>query len=225
MKKFLPGLVWIIVILITIHQMFFNTIRYTYIIIFALLLYWLTKKYYTKFSNIYKFFLILVSFLLFLSGYNIVEMFFPYPTIINSKSYDKAVKISNSIINYPVSREFHIHKDTTAITLHTDNTKFIDKIALDIADSELFDNSVKIGVYYRPSDNSNINKNRLEKCFDNRIKLINGVKHVETQIPEYNKVTINVVVDKFADKNRIYKIINNLLPMPDENKKILINEE
>ena len=229
MKKILSNifliLFYIIISLITIHQLFFNTVRYLYILIFVVTIFLLLKKYFHLINSINKFLLLLIAYLCFLQGYNVIEMFYPYPTILNSESYDKAVKISESKINYPINREFHIDKDTTSIVLHTDNTKFIDKIAIGIADSELFDNSVKIGVYYRPSDNPQVNKSRLEKCFNNRIKLIDDVKHVETNIPEYNKVTINVIVDKSANKDSIYKIINNLLPMPNENKKINISEE
>ncbi len=229
MKKILSNIIlilfYIIISLITIHQLFFNTVRYLYILIFVVITFLLLKKYFHLNNNINKFLLLLITYLCFLQGYNVIEMFYPYPTIINVGSYEKAVIISNSLINYPINREFHIDKDSTSIVLHTDNTNFFDKIAINIAKSELFDNSVKIGVYYRPSDNPSISNERLEKCFNNRIKLIQGVKFVDTQIPDNNQIIINVIVDKGTDKNKIYKIINNFLPMPNENKRIIISKE
>ena len=223
--KILIVLFYIIIFLITIQQLFFNTTRCLYILVFATIIFLLLRKYLPLINDINKFVLLLVTYLCFLQGYSIVEMFYPYPTIINAGSYEKAVIISDSVINYPINREFHIDKDTTSIVLHTDNAKFFDKIAIDIAKSELFDPSVKIGVYYRPSDNPRISNERLAKCFNNRIKLIQGVKRVDTDVPDNNRIIINVVVHKSADKNKIYKIINNLLPMPNENKKIIIQNE
>ncbi len=229
MKKILSNffliLFYIIIFLITIHQLFFNTTRYLFILIFSVIIFLLLKKYFHLINSINKFLLLLITYLCFLQGYNVIEMFYPYPTIINSESYDKAVKISESIINYPIGREFHIDKDSTSIVLHTDNTKIFDKIAIDIAESKLFDNSLKIGVCYRPSANPRISNERLEKYFNNRIKLIHGIKQVDTQIPDNNRIIINVIVDKGKDKDRIFKIINNFLPMPSENKKINISEE
>lgn len=216
---------FIIILIISAHQLYFNTTRYLYILVFTLIIWLLIKKCFHLINNINKFTLLLFAYLCFLQGYSIVEMLYPYPTIINSESYNKAMKISESIINYPINREFHLDKDTTSIVLHTDNSKIFDKIAIAIADSDLFDNSVKIGVYYKYSDNSQIAKKRAEKSFNKRIELIGGVKSAKTNIMDKDNITINVVIDKNADKDRIYKIIRNFLPIPDENKKIIIQNE
>ena len=243
-KKMIKYLQWqniifvsffIIILLISTHQLYFNTTRYLYILVFTLVIWLLLKKCFNSINNINKFILLLFTYLCFLQGYSIVEMFYPYPTIINSESYDKAIKISESIINYPINREFHVDKDTTSIVLHTDNVKIFDRIAIDIADSDFFDDSIKIGIMHKPSDDMYESNNSLEKELDKRIRCIQGVNFVKTSVvyneengkinPDLTTISVNIKVKEGANKEKIYKIVNNFLPMPNENKKIIIQNE
>lgn len=170
-----------------------------------------------------KFLVILTT--LFFSGIfiEIWQMFVSFPTIAITDNYSKAQAIQKYIEQKCGSfAEIQDFKNEQFLTLHTYSHIKFDKIAIAIADSDLFDDSVRIGVYYQPSDDIIKSKKRFENAINNRIKLIRGVKDVETSIYSFpknskensgiNKIEINITTKENADNAKISKIINNFLP-------------
>ena len=228
----------VILILTIIFTSLFINLHHISIIIFlisillSLIIFIIFEKQYNNLSRKIRFLIILTT--LFFMGIFMEtwHMFMTYPTIAITKNYVKAEAIRKYVEkNHFAFVEINDFNDKQILSIHTYSHKRFDKIAISIADSDLFDDSVKIGVYYNPSDNLSINKGRLEKCFNNRIKLIKGVKDSKITVNLYEKnnipnpdlttIKIDVVIEKNADKDRIYKIINNFLPL--ENNKKTIN--
>ena len=205
-------------------------------ILLSLIIFIIFEKQYNNLSRKIKFLIILTT--LFFMGIFMEtwHMFMPYPTIAITKNYVKAEAIRKYVEkNHFAFVEINDFNDKQILSIHTYSHKRFDKIAISIADSDLFDDSVKIGAYYNPSKNLYISKGRLEKCFNNRIKLIKGVKDSKTVVNLYENnnipnadlttIKINVVIEKNADKDRIYKVINNFLPLENDKKTINITKE
>lgn len=181
-------------------------------------------------------FLVILTTLFFLGIFiEIWQMFVSFPTIAITDNYDKAQAIQKFIEQKCGSfAEIQDFKNEQFLTLHTYSHIKFDKIAIAIADSDLFDDSVRIGVYYQPSGDIIESKKRFEKAINNRIKLINGVKNVETSIysfsqnpkgnSELNKIEINITTKENADNAKITKIINNFLPEKYFQKSIIFNK-
>ena len=232
----------VLLILTVVFASLFINLHHIFIFIFlisillSLIIYIIFEKQYSNLSRKIKF-LIILSTLFFMGIFmETWHMFMTYPTIAITNNYEKAETIRKFVEKQHFAFvDINDFKDKQVLSLHTYSHKCFDKTAISIADSNLFDDSVKIGVYYRTSDNLKIAKLRLEKCFDKRIKLIQGVKNVKTTVNlyEHNKVpnpnlttiTVDVVIAKNADKDRIYKIINNFLPMDNDKKVINITKE
>ena len=226
---------------ITLVSLFIN-LHHISIIIFlisillSLIVFVIFEKQYNNLSRKIKFLIILTT--LFFMGIfmEMWHMFMTYPTIAITNNYEKAETIRKFVEKQHLAFvEINDFKDKKVLSLHTYSHKRFDKVAISIADSNLFDDSVKIGVYYRTSDNLKLQKLRLEKCFDKRIKLIQGVKNVKTTVnlyeqnkvpnPNLTTIIVDVAIAKNADKDRIYKIINNFLPLENDKKTIYITNE
>lgn len=232
----------LLLILTIIYVSLFINLHHFAIIIFSisvllsLIVFFIFENQYSNLKKITKFIVILTTLFFFGIFTETWHLFMPYPSIAVTKSYAKADAIRKFVEkkNF-IFVEIDDFQNKQILSLHTFSHRRFDKVAIEIADSDLFDDSVKIGVYYRPSDNLNVSKKRLEKCFDKRIKLIQGVKNVKTTVnlyeqnntpnPDLTTITVDVVADKDADKNRIYKIINNFLPLNKDKKIINITEE
>ena len=211
----------IFILLILICEILLINIRYisTIILFVAILLsisiYFVFEKYYYDLSKKAKFLIILIS-----------HFFIVFPTIVVTENYDKALAIQNYIIKkYNTFAEINIFKTEHVLSLHTFSHRKFDKIAIGIADSDLFDDSVKIGIYYKYSDDSEIAKKRSETSFNKRVELIDGVVSAKTQIIDNENIVIDILIDENADKDRIYKIVNNFFPIDNTKKIIHINKK
>ena len=238
-EKFIVIVLAISIFLMFLYCWIFLNIRHSSIYVqilamaFTIVLFVLFEKYFLKLKKITKSLILLFCFLFF--GLNILttETFRIYPTIAITNDFDKAIEIQKFIgKNFNQFAEINSYKDENAIFLHTKNHKVFDKIAIAVAQSDLFDDTVKIGVFYKFSEDAEISRKRLEKCFENRINLIKDVKSTQVKVntfyenekpnPDLTTIEINVDVSENADKNKIYKTINNFLPMPNDKKTINI---
>ena len=241
-SKIISILYVVLLILTIIFTSLFINLHHISIFIFlfsillSLIIFIIFEQQYNNLSRKIKFLIILST--LFFMGIFIEtwHMHMRYPTIAITNNYEKAESIRKFVEQKHLAFvEIGNFKDKHVLSIHTYSHERFDKVAISIADSDLFDNSVKIGVYYNPSGNVIIDKSRLEKCFNKRIKLIKGVKEVQTIVnlfekdnipnPDLTTIKIDVVIDKNSDKNRIYKIINNFLPFENNKKTINLTEE
>ena len=222
--------------------LFINIHHHSCIILFlslisTLLLFLIFEKQYNSINKITK--ILLLFTVIFFNSIFIEswQLFMPYPTIVVTKDYDKAVAIQKFIEKkYLTFAEINDYRDKQFLYLHTYSHKKFDKIAIAIANSDLYDESVTIGAYMVGSDDMYKSNENLEKCFNNRIKLIKGVKSVNTSViyhevkgkiePDLTTIKIVVHIDNtLNDKNSVYKTINNFLPMPKDKKEIIVIED
>ena len=66
---------------------------------------------------------------------------------------------------------------------------------------------------------------RSETSFNKRVELIDGVVSAKTQIIDNENIVIDILIDENADKDRIYKIVNNFFPIDNTKKIIHINKK
>ena len=222
----------IFILLVLICEILLINIRYisTIILFVAILLsisiYFVFEKYYYNLSKKTRFLVILTTIFFLGILIEISHFFIVFPTIVVTENYDKALAIQNYIIKkYNTFAEINIFKTEHVLSLHTFSHRKFDKIAIGIADSDLFDDSVKIGIYYKYSDDSEIAKKRSETSFNKRVELIDGVIAAKTQIIDNENIVIDILIDKNADKDRIYKIVNNFFPIDNTKKTININKK
>ena len=236
LKKFIVTIFGIILSLVLLYCLYFNTLKYSIIIISALVLLLINEKLLSKSPSIVKIFFTIAFFIAFVPSIEMFVMFHPAPIIATTNTYEKAREITAFIAKKGIVGEtMHIEKDYCYITLSTDNRRVFDNLAIAIADSPIFDDTVKIGVMFKPSEDMFTSDRRLEHALDKRFRCIKGVNSAQTSItyheengkvnPDLTTVNIEVYVDEDADQERIYKIVNNFLPMPDKNKKITIKRE
>lgn len=236
-SKIISGIYILLLILVIAFTSLFVNLHYFATILFfiSLLLATITFFIYEKsqINNKIKFLIILTTLFSFGIFIETWHMFITYPTIAITNDYTKAQSIQKLISSqYNTFAEINDFNSKQLLSLHTYSHKTFDKIAITIADSDLYDPSVKIGVYYQPTNNIAKSQKRFEKAINERIKLINGVTTTETSIkyflkdekidPKLTTIKINITTKPNADKNEIKKIIYNFLPTEKDKTFITI---
>ncbi|MBR1460390.1 hypothetical protein IJ596_01995 [bacterium] len=239
MKKF-EKIVIIALLLILVpylaYNLYLTQTKYLLILFASIIIFALWKVIFPKISTITKLLLTIGIVVVYTFAYDACNMLNPYPIIVTTDNPDVERELQDFIkMNSPAIQEIRLQGNIYYTTLHTNNRKIYDKLAIKIAQNPSFQYRVNIGMFFKHSNNPKTQKRRIEKALKNRIKLMKNVKSVKCHL-EYTeenskanwqdaKLYLDVVVNKKADRSELYTVIDNFLPVPDDNKDIKITQK
>lgn len=231
----------ILVLVVCVVLLFFNMgdVRFTPLIIASVIFFILVEKVLSKIHYVTKGILIIVFLFLYTTVVDLDKSFHPYQKIVRTTSRVKVDEIEKFIMKRSlVGVGLHIHKKDTKdeyfeIELKTTNRRIFDKLALELIQSDLYDDTVDIGIFYYPPMTDDLKEfhKGLEKVFNKRFKMIKGVESVNTKIifapseenadSNLTKIKVDIKVDANVDKDKIYKIVDRSLNTINKNKNII----
>ena len=217
-------------------NLYFTQTKYLLIILASIVIFALWKIVFPKISSLTKLLLTIGIVIVYTYVFETYTTLNPYPIIAYTDKPEIAQQLQNFIKqNTLADQEIHIQRDIYYATLRTNNHRLFDKLAIKIAQNPTFQYKVNIGMYFKHSNNPKVQKKRIEKALKNRIKLIKNVKSVKCNLEftkendkvnwQEAKIFVNVVINKKANKSNIYTIIDNFLPIPEDNKVIEITQK